>query len=288
MSGEAPESIGVVRRALARRLAAAGLEAAELEARLLLCHVLACPPAALLSRASDPVSPEMEAALEAVVARRLAGEPVARIVGHREFWSMPFRLNADTLVPRPDTETVVEAALEALPGRRAPLRILDLGVGSGAILAALLAERPRAFGVGVDLAEGAARAARDNLARAGLGERAAILVGSWGDALKGGFDLVVSNPPYIRRCDIASLAQDVRLYDPQRALDGGVDGLDAYRAIISELPQLLVRDGIVVLELGQGQEADVAALLRAAGLEPLGAARPDLAGIPRALVARKS
>jgi len=159
-----------------------------------------------------------------------------------------------------------------------------LGTGSGAILAAILSERPHAFGVGVDLSEGAARQARANLVSFGLGGRAGIIVGRWGDALAGRFDLVVSNPPYITSADIDGLETEVRAHDPRLALDGGTDGLEAYRAIASALPDLLNPGGITILELGAGQEADVAALLMANGLPPDGPARPDLAGIARAIV----
>jgi release factor glutamine methyltransferase len=213
---------------------------------------------------------------------------VGRLHGPREFWSLSFALSPDTLEPRPDTETVVEAALAALPDRDAPLTMVDLGTGTGAILAALLSERPNAFGVGIDISAGAAHAARDNLARAGLASRSAVLVGSWGEALAGGFDLVVSNPPYIPSADIAGLSREVRLFDPARALDGGADGLAAYGAIASALPRLLAPGGTVVLELGIGQEAAVAALLRAQGIAPQGPAKLDLGGVPRALVGRKS
>lgn len=282
------ETIGALRRALARRLSAAGIEPADLEARLILADALCCEPSGLLARADETAGVEVRAAAETLLSRRLAGEPMARILGRREFWSLDFELTPDTLVPRPDTETVVEAALAALPDRQAPLRILDLGTGSGAILAALLVERPAAFGVGVDLSEGAARAARDNLARAGLAGRSAVLVGRWAAALTGPFDLVVSNPPYIPTSEIAGLSREVRLHDPGLALDGGADGLEAYRAIARALPRLLRPDGIAVLELGIGQEAAVAGLLREAGLLPLGPALADLSGIARALAARKS
>lgn len=282
------ETIGALRRALARRLSAAGIEPADLEARLILADALSCDPSGLLARADERAGDEVRAGVEARLSRRLAGEPMARILGRREFWSLDFELTPDTLVPRPDTETVVEAALAALPDREAPLRILDLGTGSGAILAALLVERPAAFGIGVDLSEGAARAARDNLARVGLAGRSAVLVGRWAAALTGPFDLVVSNPPYIPTSEIPGLAREVRLHDPGLALDGGADGLDAYSAIARALPRLLRSGGIAVLELGIGQEAAVAGLLREAGLLPLGPARADLSGIARALAARKS
>ncbi|OYW43288.1 MAG: protein-(glutamine-N5) methyltransferase, release factor-specific [Azorhizobium sp. 12-66-6] len=280
-------SRAAVRRALAARLRAAGIESADLDARLLLADALQVAPADLLLDGDVPVDAPALAAVEARVDRRLAGEPVARILGEKEFWSLPFRLSDETLVPRPDTETLVEAALSALGARRgARLRVLDLGIGSGAILAALLSELPQAFGVGVDRSAGAARTARDNLARLGLAGRSVVRIGDWAQDLEGPFDLVVSNPPYIPSGDLPALEREVRLFDPAPALDGGADGLNAYRAILAALPRLLAPQGIAVLELGIGQEADVAALARAQGLLAEAPARPDLGGIPRALVLR--
>lgn len=286
-AGEGGPTVRDLRRRLAAALAAAGMDTPELDARLLAAAALGCAPAELITRDAHAVPAPAGAVAGAFLARRLAGEPVARILGRREFWSLDLSLSPDTLVPRPDTETVVEAALAACPDRAAPLRILDLGTGSGAILAALLAERPAACGVGVDRAEGAARTARDNLAQTGVGSRAGVVVGDWGAALGCRFDLVVSNPPYIPRGALAGLAPEVRRFDPVLALDGGDDGLDAYRAIAAALPRLLVPGGVAVLELGAGQEADVAGLLRAAGLEVPAAARRDLGGIGRALIARR-
>ncbi|MFG1397799.1 peptide chain release factor N(5)-glutamine methyltransferase [Roseixanthobacter pseudopolyaromaticivorans] len=276
-----------VRRSLAARLLAAGMESADLDARLLLADALDVAPADLLLDGDLPMEAPALAAAEARILRRLAGEPVARILGEKEFWSLPFRLSDETLVPRPDTETLVEAALSALSGRREErLRVLDLGIGSGAILAALLSELPHAFGVGVDRSAGAASTARDNLARLGLAGRSVVRIGDWAQDLEGPFDLVVSNPPYIPSGDLPALEREVRLFDPARALDGGADGLDAYRAILAALPRLLAPDGLAVLELGIGQEDQVAALARAQGLVVEGPARADLGGIPRALVLR--
>lgn len=273
-------------REIAASFAAAGLETPEREARALLKVGLDLSDVDLLARA-DAAVPEADAhRLRALAARRAAGEPLARLVGRREFWSLDFALAPETLVPRPETETLVEAALAVFPDRAAPLAILDLGTGSGALLAALLSEYPAAFGIGVDLSPGAARQARANLESLGLGARAAILVGTWADALSGRFDLVVSNPPYIPTMDIAVLDREVREHDPLLALDGGPKGLDAYRAIARALPGLLRPGGRAVLELGIGQEGDVAALLTAAGLAPDGPARRDLAGIARAIVTR--
>ncbi|QFR33113.1 peptide chain release factor N(5)-glutamine methyltransferase [Ancylobacter sp. TS-1] len=273
-------------REIAAALAAAGLETPEREARALLKAGLGLTDVDLLARAEDPVTEADAARLREMARRRAAGEPLARLSGRREFWSLDFALSPDTLVPRPETETLVEAALAAFPDRAAPLALLDLGTGSGALLAALLSEYPNAFGVGVDLSHGAARQARENLARLGLGERSAVLVGRWAQALAGRFDLVVSNPPYIPSTDIAALDREVREHDPLLALDGGPQGLDAYRALASALPGLLRPGGRAVLELGIGQEADVAALLAAAGLPADGPARADLAGIARAIVTR--
>lgn len=275
MSGSA------LRRQMAARLREAGIPGADLDARLLLAHALRADTGALLSDA--PVSEEERLRVEAFLTRRLAGEPVARILGEREFWSLPFTLSPETLVPRPDTETVVEEALAHIPDRQASLRVLDLGTGSGAILAALLVELPKAIGVGVDRSKGAALTARDNLARLGLGARALVFSGHWAAALAGPFDLVVSNPPYIPSGDIGGLDIEVRRYDPLGALDGGTEGLDAYAAIAADLPRLLKTGGIAVLELGIGQEAAVTGLLRRAGLTVPHPARQDLGGIPRAL-----
>ncbi|MGU3495291.1 peptide chain release factor N(5)-glutamine methyltransferase [Xanthobacteraceae bacterium A53D] len=288
MAGPAPSTLRDLRRLLAARLTAAGIDSPDLDAGLLLAHALGLSHAAVRFAGSDPVSPQGVARAEDLVARRIAGMPVARLLGEKEFWSLSFTLSPDTLVPRPDTETVVEAALATIIDRKAPLRIADLGTGSGAILAALLCELPNAVGIGVDLAEGAARTARANLVRAGLARRSAIIVGDWSGALSGGFDLVVSNPPYIPSMDIVGLAIEVRENDPMAALDGGADGLVCYRRIAAEAPRLLKSGGHLVLELGIGQEADVARLLAAAGLAATGPARADLGGIPRALTARLS
>ncbi|MET3353877.1 UNVERIFIED_ORG: release factor glutamine methyltransferase [Xanthobacter viscosus] len=278
-------TIGALRRQMAAALAAAGVETPDLDARLLLAQALGCAPSDLLLRADATVPPEAETKARAFTERRAGGEPVARIRGRREFWSLDLHLSPETLVPRPDTETLVEAALAALPDRNAPLTILDLGTGTGAILAALLVECPNATGTAVDRSEGAALTARANLALNGLAARAHVVVGDWGTALAGGFDLVVSNPPYITSSAMLELPDEVRLHDPHLALEAGADGLLAYRAIAADLPRLVRPGGIAVLELGAGQEQAVSERVAAAGLEVAGPARRDLAGIPRALVA---
>ena len=211
---------------------------------------------------------------------------MARLLGWREFWGLEFALSPDTLVPRPDTETLVEAVLAVRPDRAAPLLIADLGTGSGALLAALLSEYPRARGVGTDVSAAALAVAQANLARLSLAARARFVVSDWGGALGGGFDVVVVNPPYIPSADIAGLDPEVRDHEPRRALDGGPDGLCAYRRIVADLPRLLAPGGTAVLELGIAQHAAVGDLALAAGLSALEIVA-DLGGAPRALVAAR-
>jgi release factor glutamine methyltransferase len=205
-------------------------------------------------------------------------------MGVKEFWSREFALSPEALVPRPETETLIEAALLARPERDAQLRVLDLGVGSGVLLGAILLERPAAFGVGVDRSFDAVRTARGNLASLGVADRAQFICGDWGISLGARFDLIVANPPYIARGDMERLPIEVRDHDPVRALDGGMDGLDAYRAILADIGRLVAPGGFVVLELGRGQEQAVADLARDAQIEVNGPAHCDLSGVPRALV----
>ncbi|HEY1736401.1 MAG TPA: peptide chain release factor N(5)-glutamine methyltransferase [Methylovirgula sp.] len=281
------EPRGDVQRHLARVLEAAGSSSAMTDARLILCAALGVDHAALLRDQDKPIGVEAAGRVKDMAARRLRHEPVSRILGHREFFGLDFAVDPSVLDPRPDTETLVEAAIDAFAGRwQAPLKMLDLGVGSGAILGALLVHFPNAVGVGVDLSELACRTAKRNLETLGFRARSAIVRGYWANALAGQFDIVVSNPPYIAGDAIASLDPDVCDYDPHMALDGGADGYDAYRAIARELPTLLTRDGVAVLELGQGQGNIVRDLLQSAGLCVTGTRR-DLAGIERAIVARR-
>jgi release factor glutamine methyltransferase len=222
----------------------------------------------------------------ALTARRLAHEPVAHLLGRKEFWGLELQVNADVLVPRPETETLIEAALDILKERRMqPLRIADLGTGSGALLLALLREFPNATGFATDRSAPALEVARANARHHGLTPRAAFILGDYGLALSGGFDLVVSNPPYISTADIAGLAPDVRDYDPLLALDGGTDGLQAYRAIAADARRLAAPGGVLILEIGAGQAEGVTALLAQAGMAAIGPPRADLAGIPRAIIA---
>jgi release factor glutamine methyltransferase len=290
-NARSPLTIDSARRALAARFAAAGIESPELDARMLAGAALDLDLTALITQGRHSLGTEEAARLEALAQRRLAREPVARILGVKEFWGLPLKLSADTLVPRPDTETVVEAALDhvrAAGSIAQPLQIADLGTGSGAILLALLSELPHGFGVGTDISEDALRTARANAIAVGLGKRAAFLACSYASALSGPFDLIVSNPPYIASGDIAALASEVREHDPARALDGGADGFDAYRALIPQACGLLRPGGSLVVEVGQGQAGDVEALMTKAGLSAdLTAIRVDLARIPRVVLGRK-
>ena len=277
-------TVGAARGVVREALQAAGIEEADADARLLLAWAVGCDAAGLILAGERPLGAKAAAALDALLARRLKREPMARLKGSREFWGLDLQLSADTLVPRPDTETVVEAVLRARPDRAAALKLLDLGTGSGALLAALLAEYPNACGIGIDKSLLALLTTRTNLERNGLARRAGLVAGDWGTALAGRFDVVVSNPPYIATADIAGLDPEVRYFDPAAALDGGQDGLAAYRAIVSDLPRLLEPEGLVVLELGVGQAVAVADLVTTGGLRVVDVAA-DLAGHPRALVA---
>lgn len=272
-----------LRQQAAKTLAQAGIESAELDSRILLCFAAGIDSTEFVARADDAADDELAGKYSGLIERRLGGEPVARIIGKKEFWSHEFRLGPDTLVPRPDSETIVEAALNAKPDRNAPLQVLDLGTGAGILLAAVLLERPNARGVAIDRSERALQIARANLERLGLCSRAAFVCGDWGSAIGRKFDLVVSNPPYIETSSIESLQSEVRDHDPVAALDGGSDGLDAYRLICGDLVRLLADRGIAVLELGMRQQAAVSGIARSAGLI-VNDVKSDLAGCPRALV----
>jgi release factor glutamine methyltransferase len=246
----------------AKLLSAAGIDSARLDARLLYDHAGA-----------------NIVAFEAAIARRLAREPVAYIIGRKEFWSLDFAVGPGVLVPRPDTETLIEEALRVAPDRNAPLRIVDLGTGSGAILIAALREFPNATGTGFESAPPAHAFASSNAARLAPG-RSDIRLADW-ETAQGPFDLVFCNPPYIPSAQIESLAPEVRDHEPRDALDGGPDGLDAYRALAGLLPRILKPGGHALLEIGAGQAPAMELLF--SGLELLRIA-PDLAGIPRCLV----
>jgi release factor glutamine methyltransferase len=262
-----------------KQLRAAGIDSPRLEARLLLAHVLGVTREALIAdpRAAGPTG----SAYTDAVARRADHAPLALILGHREFWSLRFAVSPATLIPRPETETVVTAALRGAT----PDRVLDLGTGTGCLLLALLHECPGAFGVGVDLVPAAARLAAANARALGLASRAAFLCGDWAAALRGPFDLIVANPPYIASQEIPGLMTEVASHEPATALDGGPDGLTAYRSILAALPGLLAPSGRAILEFGAGQAEAVGALATAAGF--FHRSENDLSGIPRIIVLRR-
>jgi release factor glutamine methyltransferase len=272
-------------RSISQYFSAAGVESPDADARLLLGHALRLDRSGLVSQ-SDRLLESGEAdTIYALAARRLNHEPVSRILGRKEFWSLSLHISAAVLVPRPETETVVEAALDFIIRgnlRMEALRILDIGTGSGALLLALLSELPNAIGTGTDISTPALGVARVNAESHGLAGRCTFVTCDIAEGLPGPFDLIVSNPPYIAHDEIARLAPEVRDYDPVLALDGGADGLNGYRAIARDAGRLLAPGGRLNVELGAGQETAVRALFTNAGLavEP---ARNDLAGIPRAL-----
>jgi release factor glutamine methyltransferase len=277
---------GALKEAVAL-MKSAGLDTPVLDARLIVQHALGIDWNTLFMAADQPLAESERTALESQLARRTAHEPVSRIVGHRHFWTLNLAVTPDTLDPRPDTETLIEAAVAAMPDRKTPLTILDLGTGTGALLLALLSEYPEATGAGVDLSPGALAVAKSNAESHGLGNRAAFRQGSWADGIKGPFDLIVSNPPYIEQNDLAGLPPEVREHDPMMALDGGTDGLDAYRAIIPALSDLMSASSLAILEIGAGQGDAVVAIARDHGLKST-ERRHDLGGIERALSFRRS
>jgi release factor glutamine methyltransferase len=282
-----PETIGSTLGTISRALAEAGFDDPRRRARRVIAAALDLSAAAVFAGLDRRVAEAESERVLALLTRVLAHEPLSRILGRREFWGLDFVLSADTLDPRPESETIVAAAIARLSDRGRAYRILDLGTGSGCLLLAVLSELPAARGIGVDRAFGAAATARHNARRLGLAARADFVVGDWAAALAGQFDAVVANPPYIASDDIALLPPEVRNFDPRRALDGGNDGLDGYRAIAAELPRLLAPGGVFAGEFGQGQNNAVSGIIAAPGLV-IDAIVPDLAGIPRCVVARRA
>jgi release factor glutamine methyltransferase len=269
-----------------KALESGGVESATLDARLLLAAAAGLDMAALIARDRDPLPSLAAAAFDAQLKRRLMGEPVARILGEKEFWGLPFLVNEATLVPRPETETLVEAVL-AEAKRRAfaqQLRICDLGTGSGAIVIALLTELPQARGVATDISKPALEIAGRNAERMGVGARITFRQADFAEGPDGPFDVIVANPPYISSNAIAGLPAEVRSYDPVLALDGGSDGFSAYRAILARAPASLAKAGFLALEIGHDQSAEIAEMCKAAGLGDV-AFRCDLGGVKRVVIA---
>lgn len=267
-----------------RQLADSGVDSAALDARLLLQHLTGLAHSDIIANPDLPVAHEQVRAFEHLLARRLRHEPVSRILGMREFYGRPFAVTGAVLDPRPDTETLIEAALRNL---QPAARILDLGTGSGAIIVTLLAEAPQATGVAADLSPAALSVARCNAQRLSVLPRLELVESDWFSAIAGEFDMIVSNPPYIHSAGIAGLAPEVRNFDPHAALDGGTDGLDAFRAIAESASGFLLPGGHVLVEIGMGQEIAVSAIFTANGFLGL-EHRRDLAGHVRCLVFAKS
>lgn len=273
-------------RDAAAKLAAAGVAEPRFEARLLAGAAFGLSREQLIARDGEAPPAAALAKLADFLARRAAGEPAQRLLGHQEFWSLDFGLGPETLIPRADSETIVESALAAIPDKAAPLRLIDFGTGTGCLLLALLSELPNASGLGIDASQSALDVATSNAARLGFASRARFQRGDWGQGIAGPVDLIVSNPPYIRDGDIESLAPEVARFEPRRALAGGLDGLDCYRALAPDIVRLLAPGGLAVLEIGQGQADEVEAIFAAAGLVAVGR-QADLAGIERALSFRR-
>jgi release factor glutamine methyltransferase len=269
----------------AAALSAAGVADPRRQARRLVSGALAVPPPDLFGYPERALDEQQISRVQALLRRMVAGEPLSRIFEKREFWGLEFSLSADTLDPRPETETVIEAVLRREPDRSVARRVLDLGTGTGCLLLALLAELPAASGIGIDIAEGAVRTAARNAVYLGLADRARFFVADWATAVSGEFDVILANPPYIASDALALLPREVACHDPWRALDGGEDGLRSHRAIAEAASRLLSPDGIFATEIGAGQEDAVAAVMKANNLIVDGIEK-DLAGTARCVVAR--
>ncbi len=290
-------NIKSILKAATVKLEASGIESARLDASILLAHVLGISREMLLITPEKLLNNIEIQQFNELIVRRVAKEPVAYIIGEKEFWSLDFIVTPDTLIPRPDSEKLVEAALKRAKiitaqqhfrenGRVKPLTLLDIGTGTACLLVALLKELPSALGIGVDISQLALQVAEENAKRHNVISRAQFFRSLWCDAVNGTFDLVISNPPYIATAEAASLMEDVVKYEPHSALFAGNDGLDAYRAISAQVSSKLNRGGYVLLEVGQGQAGAVAGLLQNAGLAIDGIEK-DLAGIERCVIAQK-
>jgi len=264
----------------------ADVETASLDARLLLQHVLGITREQWMMQDGLTLSLEQDAAYQELIAKRAERCPLSQLVGEREFWGRSFRVTGDTLDPRPDSETLIEAVLTQVRDRQAAYSLLDLGTGTGCLLLTLLKELPNARGVGVDVSREALAVAQQNAKAMEIGERVTFLSSSWGENVRGRFDIVISNPPYIPTGVIPTLAPEVSRYEPMLALDGGADGLDCYRAIAQQLPQLLAENGFAALEIGIGQDRSLESIVAGQGLQVTGMKR-DMAGIPRCILLQK-
>ena len=280
----AAATVGGAITAAAARLAASGIAEPRREARLILSLALGVDPGELLAWPERALDEAARVQFEALIRRRAGHEPFSRLRGRREFWSLDFELSPETLDPRPDSETLIEAALAAIADRGAKLRVLDFGTGTGCLLLALLSELPNATGLGIDRLPGAVATARRNAARLRLEGRAHFREGDWDREILGPVDVILANPPYISSEEISRLAPEVAKFEPRAALDGGMDGLDAYRVLAPAIARLLASGGFAAVEIGFGQSASVVALFSESGLK-IRSLRPDLSGTPRCLVA---
>lgn len=266
----------------AARLSRAGIERARHEARLLLSHLTGLSHARQIADPNHPLDDDARVRFEVLIARREKHEPLSHLTGEREFWSLPFQVNSAVLDPRPDSETLIEAALDRFPDADDAFTVLDLGTGSGCLLLSVLKNRSIARGIGIDVSPDALAVAARNAEALGLATRAGFVCGDWGKALDSTFDLILCNPPYITTAELTGLAPEVASHEPRRALDGGPDGLTAYRNLLPEFARFLRPDGVALLEIGAGQAAKVSLIAKKSGLVVSGL-YCDLAGIQRCL-----
>jgi release factor glutamine methyltransferase len=279
-----PETLGSLHQRSTDELAAANIEQPRLEARMLLAHAAGIDRTRIFGYPEDVVEAATVKSLQDMIARRKTGEPIAYITGIREFWSLDFKVNRDTLIPRPDSETLIEAVLENTPDKNAKLKILDLGTGSGCLVLALLSELPNAQGIGLDINPGACKTATENATNLGLADRITFSEGNWMDGIQGKFDIIMSNPPYILESDIVILDRDVKAFEPHLALSGGPDGLAAYRLIAAQSGPHLTPHGILAVEMGQRQVIDIKQILSKNDFEILKIYQ-DIANIERCILA---
>lgn len=282
LSAERIQAKEALREAV-KNLQAAHVETASLDARLLLEYALGLSREQLLMKIDEAMSPQQIAHFRVLIEMRSRRQPIAQIIGKREFFGLTFKVTPSVLDPRPDSETLIEAALKRCKDRQAPLRILDLGTGTGCLLLALLYEFPQAKGVGVDISDEALKVAQENAVHLGLQSRASFVASHWCMRVDGVFDIIISNPPYIPTGGIAALSPEVAEFEPKLALDGGADGLNCYRAVVASIPQHLAEGGMAILELGMGQQPAVEKLVTQSGLKTAGVAH-DIQGIARALM----
>jgi len=278
------DTLGGLLAAAAGRLDAAGIDSARLDARLLASEVLGWDQARILSHPEQSLSPEQHHALDTLVTRREAREPLAAITGRAEFWSLDFTITKDVLVPRPDSETLIEAVLASVPDKGAGLEIADFGTGSGCLILSLLSELPKARGLGIDVSSAALGVAKGNAERLGLSGRARFQLSNWDADVDGNFDLIVTNPPYIANADFLGLAPEVARFEPRLALSGGGGGLDCYQALAPGLRRVLKTGGRAYLEIGATQASSVGDILHGHGLQTL-RVHKDLSGLDRVVEA---